>query len=162
MSPEGHRHLISKQSIMFHVFGYLLLNERGIHELTSSHDGKGKSSLSSFDKKRYPCTEQATKRRLTDTNSCADVQRWYTQSQLEHKLSDAILNDKHSRPRWPLLPTSLPSDFCWLLLLLSLDALGVMYVRNAWNELLDGNPIYNRVNWSCRHYSPNGWQTPWP
>ena len=51
MSPEGHRHLISKQSIMFHVFGYRLLNERGIHELTSSHDGKGKSSLSSFDKK---------------------------------------------------------------------------------------------------------------
>ena len=51
MSPEGHRHWISKQSIMFHVFGYRLLNERGIHELTSSHDGKGKSNLSSFDKK---------------------------------------------------------------------------------------------------------------
>ena len=29
--------------------GYRLLNDRGVHDLTSSRDGKGKSSLSSFD-----------------------------------------------------------------------------------------------------------------
>ena len=36
---------------MILVFGYRLLNVRGIHELISSRDEKGKSSFSPFDRK---------------------------------------------------------------------------------------------------------------
>ena len=60
---------------MILVFGYRLLNVRGIHELISSRDGKGKSTLSSLDKKGIH-TEQITKRGLTDNNPYADIELW--------------------------------------------------------------------------------------
>ena len=151
------------------MFGYRLLNVCGIHKLTSSQDGEGKSSERFFDRKGiHILNKQLNVDSLTPT--CVQMSSDGTPNLSLARTQtnwSATLNDMQIRPRWLPLPTSLPSVFCWLVLL-SLNALGVMWwleQTTGWESCITSGQLVSKYVWklsrACCWRSSSCWKRLW-